>query len=191
MATEHGKVHSGSVKERAREELRRFLIVSAYLFVCLLAILVYRMVLLHQTGLHSLSLGFAAGKALILGKFLLIGEAVDLGSRVRVRTLVERIAYRVVLMGLLLIVLTIVEEVVVGWFHGRSVSQTLAEMLAQSVPMILTHCILMLLILVPLIAFTEIDAALGVGTLKRVLLAPPTDDRGPRRPPGDPAGKQP
>ncbi|MCU0230543.1 MAG: hypothetical protein MUC67_04095 [Acidobacteria bacterium] len=191
MATEHEKVHSGSVKERAREELRRFLIVSAYLFVCLLAILVYRMVLLHDRGLHSLSLGFAAGKALILGKFLLIGEAVDVGRRVRARTLLERIAYRVVLMGLLLIVLTIVEEVVVGWFHGHSVSQTLAEMLAQSVPMILTHCVLMLLILVPLITFTEVDAALGVGTLRRVLLAPPTAERDARRPSGESTGRRP
>lgn len=191
MADARGSMHSGSVKERARDELRRFLIVSAYLFVCMLAFLVYRMALLHESGLHSLSLGLAAGKALILGKFLLIGEAVHLGRRVRARTLLERIGYRVVLMGVLLIVLTIVEEVLVGWFHGRSMSQTLAEMLAQSGLMIVTHCILMLLILVPLIAFTEVDAALGAGTLKRVLLAPPTEARGAGRPAGEPTGKQP
>jgi len=174
MTENRGSGRAHEVKERAREELRRFLVISTYLLICFLALLLYKMVLLDERGLHSLSLGLAVGKALILGKFLLIGEALHVGSRVRARTLLQRIGYRTALMLLMLIVLTLLEEIIVGWFHGRSVSQTLTEILARTLPVLLTDWLLMLLILMPLIAFVEIDGALDTGALQRLLLAPPT-----------------
>lgn len=172
MTETHATGRGQDLKQRAREELRKFLIVSAYLFVCLLALLTFKAVLLGQVGLHAVPLGFAVGKALILGKFLLIGEAARIGSRVRSGTLLQRIGVRVLSMSLLLIVLTVLEEVIVGWFHGHSAGQTLAEMLSRSLPLLLVQCLLMTLILVPLITFFEVDRTLGAGTLKRLLLAP-------------------
>ncbi len=172
MTETHATGRGQEIKRRAREELRKFLLVSAYLFVCLLTLLTFKAVLLGQKGLHAVPLGFAVGKALILGKFLLIGEAARIGSRVRSGTLLQRIGVRVLSMTVLLIVLTVLEEIVVGWFHGHPVGQTLAEMLSRSLPLLLVQCLLMTLILVPLITFFEIDRSLGAGTLRRLLLAP-------------------
>jgi hypothetical protein len=181
MAQEQRSPRGHDLKERAREELRKFFFISAYLFVCFLAVLLHRMVLLGGEGLHSLPLGFAVGKALVMGKFLLIGEAVHVGTGVRARTLLQRIGYRAVLMLLALLALTLLEEIVVGWFHHRTVGQTLAEIMARTFPVLLTDCLLMLLILVPLIAFVEIDGALGAGTLRRLLFAPPAVASGTER----------
>ena len=49
--------------------------------VCFLAIVLFKMAVLRDAGVAYLPLGLAAAKALILGKFVLIGEAAHVGSR--------------------------------------------------------------------------------------------------------------
>lgn len=145
-----------SLKERAAEELRNYAIVAAYLYVCLGAILLYKTALLREEGVAFLPHGLAAIKALILGKFILIGEAVGVGSRVQPRSLASAIATRSVLFFVLLIALSVVEELVVGKVHGRSFAATVAEFRAHAGLEMLATSLLMLLVLVPLIAFKEL-----------------------------------
>ena len=113
--------------------------------------------------------GAALAKALILGKFLLLGDAARIGERIVVRTLASRIAARVVLLTLLLVVLTLVEEVLVGQFHGRPVAATLAELGAR-LPEAAASVLVLLLVLVPLVAAREIGRRLGPGALRALLL---------------------
>lgn len=160
-------------RERLHDELRRFLLVSAYLYVCLVALLLFKASILSGTGVHTLSFGFAAGKALILGKFVLIGEAVRLGARQQTRTVLELILRRAALFLVLLVGLTVIEELLVGMVHGRSLAQTLAKFAAEGAPEILANCLLLLLILVPLMTVLEANRALGEGTLRRFLMSPP------------------
>ena len=56
------------------------MIVSAYLYVCFGALRLYKATLSSGTGVHTLSIGTAGGKALTMGKFLLIGEAARVGA---------------------------------------------------------------------------------------------------------------
>ena len=145
-----------SLKERAREELRNYAVVAAYLYVCFGAILFYKMALLREEGVAFLPHGLAAIKALILGKFILIGEAVGVGEHVQSRSLVSAIATRTALFFLLLIVLSVVEELVVGKLHGHSLAEVIAEFRERSGLEMLATSILMLLVLIPLIAFKEL-----------------------------------
>lgn len=144
-----------SLKERAHEELRNYAFVAAYLYVCFGAILFYKTALLQEEGVAFIPHGLAAVKALILGKFILIGEAVGVGSRVQPRSLVATIAVRTLLFFLLLIALSVVEELVVGKVHGRSLAETIAEFREHAGLETLATSVLVLLILVPLIAFKE------------------------------------
>jgi hypothetical protein len=155
-----------------REELRRYLIISAYLYVCFGALQLYKTALLREAGIAYLPLGIAAAKALILGKFLLIGEAERVGTRLRSRTLLQRIAHRVVALTALLIVFSVIEELVVGLVHGRPMAQTIADY-HRSAPEMLATVLRMVLILIPFVTATELNRALGPGTLRRLLLAPP------------------
>jgi hypothetical protein len=157
------------VKERLREEMRKYAIVSVYLYVCLGAVLLYKAALIDASGGHFLLHGIAAAKALILGKFLLIGDAMGVGTRPVARTLLARIAWRTVLLLALLVALTIVEELVVGWVHGHAAGATMAELRARSLPELAAECMLLLLILFPLVATTELNRALGPGRLKAML----------------------
>lgn len=168
------------MNERLRKELQKFLVVSAYLYVCLVAILLFKAAVLGGTGVHTLSLGFAAGKALILGKFVLIGEAVRLGTHRASRSRLRLILRRAVLFLLLLVVLTIIEEILVGRMHGHSMAQTLAEFRQRSMAQVFANSLLMLLILVPLMTVIEFGNAFGEGALRRFLFSPPnakTDDQ--------------
>ena len=156
------------IKERVRTELRAYAITSLYLYVWLAALLLYKSALLREGGPSYLPLGLAAGKALILGKFVLLGESFGVGSRVGARTLLQRIAWKSVSLFLLLLLLSLVEEFVVGWAHGRSAAQTMAEYEAHLEQG--ATCLLMLLVLVPFVATKQISVALGPGVLRRVLL---------------------
>lgn len=164
--------HAGGVKARLREELHKYLVVSGYLYVCFVAIALFKMAVLRDVGVAFLPFGLAAAKALILGKFVLIGEAAHVGSRVGARTVLQRIVRRVALLFALLIVLVVVEELLVGRFHGQPVAQTLAEY-RHRLPEVLAMLLLLLLILVPMVAVTEVSHAMGRGTLRDLLLAPP------------------
>jgi Na+-transporting NADH:ubiquinone oxidoreductase subunit NqrD len=149
-------VSEASLKQRAREELRNYAIVAAYLYVCFGAILLYKTALLREEGVAFLPHGLAAIKALILGKFILIGEAVGVGTRVQPRSLFSAIAATTALFFLLLIVLSVVEELVVGKVHGHSLGETITEFREHAGLEMFANSLLMLLILVPLIAFREL-----------------------------------
>ena len=163
-----------NVKERLREELHKYLFVSLYLYVCFVALMLFKDSLLREAGMHYLPLGFAVAKALILGKFVLLGESAGVGSRVSSPTLLHRIAYRTILLLVLLIALTVAEELLVGWIHGHTLAQTVSELQVRSLPELFATYLLLLLILVPLVALEEINRALGPGVLWRVLRSRPT-----------------
>jgi hypothetical protein len=159
------------LKERAKVELVRFVEVSAYLFVAFAVLLFYRNALLQGSGVSSLSLGFAAGKAMILAKFLLLGESARLGRRFRAPRLWIAIVRQAVLMWILLIVLSVLEEFLVGLAQGHSLSQTLAGYESNSVLLMLARSIVLLIVLLPMIATLELSKALGPGVLRGLLTA--------------------
>lgn len=63
--------------------------------------------------------GIAIVKALVLGKFILVLHALKIGERMgSARVLLADILKRSVLFVVFLIALTVVEEIIVGYFHG-------------------------------------------------------------------------
>jgi len=159
-------------KEHLRRELREYAVVAAYLYVCFAALAVYRIGILREEGQHLLLHGVALGKALVLGKFLLLGEAFGLGAWVQARTVLRTIVVKVVLAFLLLVALSVLEEVLLGWVHGRTLAQTLAGYEQHAAVTMLAQCLLLFLVLVPLLAAVEIGRTLGPGVLKATLLGP-------------------
>jgi hypothetical protein len=170
---------TGDVKQRVREELREYALTALYLYVWLVALLLYKGALLGKEGLAAVPLGFAAGKALVLGKFVLLGEAAGAGTRIGASTLLHRIAWRTLSLLLVLAALTLVEELVVGWIPGGSAAQTWAELGSRSL-VLGASTLLLLLVLVPFVAAKQVSLALGPGVLGRLLFGAEA-----RRGPGD------
>jgi hypothetical protein len=162
-----------SLKERVREELRIYAYLSLYLYVCFAALLAFEATSTGSGGGGLLPHGLAAIKALVIGKFVLIGRAVGAGSRVRTGTVAGRIGVRTLGLLLALLVLTVIEEMIVGKVHGHAVSSTLAEIFGHPRFAILAKSAVMTLVLLPLVALEELNAALGPGVLRKALLGRP------------------
>jgi hypothetical protein len=160
-----------TMAHRVVHELREYALVSAYLYVCFGALLFYKMAILNGEGVSYTPYGTAAIKALILGKFILLGQAAGIGDRYERRRTIHVIAHKALLFLVMLFVLSAIEEVIVGIIHGRTVAASLTELLGGSLLQLLATCSIMLLILVPYLAFKELGDALGEGRLHQVLFA--------------------
>ena len=84
---------------------------------------------LRTAGTEVAPWGLAIVKALVLAKFILIGDAMKIGEG-HTGPLIWPTLHKAVGFLLLLVILTIIEEAVVGLFHHRSISESLAISLA-------------------------------------------------------------
>ncbi len=159
------------LRERALEELRLYVGLSLYLYVCFAALMLYQDSVLQSVGHGLLPHGIAVIKALVLGKFLLIGRALGAGTRIPVSTVAGRIVLRTALLVLVLALLVLLEELLVGRLHGRAFATTVAELAGNPGLEHAAKGLVMTLILLPLVALEETGRALGPGVLRRALFA--------------------
>lgn len=155
---------------RARHEFVNYLSVSAYLFVWFSALLFYKSTILGSVGIAFAPFGFAAVKALILGKFMLVLEAVRIGDqRGGNRPMIAGIVWKALIFTVLLFLLSVIEELVMGYVHGREMKEALHEIGGGTLPQAGATAILLFLVLVPYLAFQRL--ARTYGDLHHVLLS--------------------
>jgi hypothetical protein len=160
---------TATAAQRLKHELREYALLSAYLYVCFTALVLYKMAILGAEGISYLPFGLPAIKALILAKFILLGLAIRLGDRHGERRIAYIIAEKALLYLVMLIVLSIVEEAAVGVFHGRTIAASLMELVDGKLPQICAASFIMLLILIPYLASRELNVVLGEGRLWQIL----------------------
>jgi hypothetical protein len=156
--------------KRARHELLAYVGITAYLLVWFCALMFYKSTVLKGAGVDLAPFGVAAlVKSLILAKFILLLEAVQLGSRRgKGAILIVQIALRALIFTVALAIMTVIEEIVVGYFHGHGAKESLSGLITATSPsQVLATAILMFLVLVPYLAFRRI--ALEVGELPELL----------------------
>ena len=105
---------------RATHELRRFAIVFVYLYIIIGAITVFKTAVLHTHGIDYAFWGISAIKAAVLAKFMLLGHAMKIGEGDTTSPLIWPTLHRALGFLVLLVILTIIEEIVVGLLRGRS-----------------------------------------------------------------------
>src|SRR4029077_3595355 len=155
-------------RQRAAHELKEFVILTLYLYITLGAVIVMKTAVLHTEGIEFSPWGIAIVKALLLAKFMLIGRALKIGERDKTRPLIWPTLYKAFAFLMLLIVLTIIEEAVVGLFHGQSVAASLRDLVGRRLEETLAGYLIMLLVLTPYVAFRVLGEAVGEGRLTRM-----------------------
>lgn len=165
--------HRPSLAQRARHELTAYAVIVAYLYVCFGALFFYKTAVLSHAGVSYAPLGVAAIKALVLGKFLLLLHSARVGESVgRKSRPISAIAWKALLFASLLIILSVIEELVVGTIHGKSPVTIFSELADGSLVLAAATSLLMVLVLTPYFAMREINSELGDGILLRMLLTP-------------------
>lgn len=141
---------------KIKHELRTFIVLAVYLYVCFSAILLYKSAVLGAQGISFLPFGVPIIKALILAKFIMIGQMARLGDKLHARLLLV-VAYKAALYLCVLIALSVAEEAVVALVHGRTITVALMELWGGRLWEILATSLIMLLILVPYTAVRELN----------------------------------
>ncbi len=160
-----------TLAQRARRELIEYLAISVYLYICFGALIFYKASILHGQGIEITVFGLAIAKALVLGKFVLTLQAFKIGeSGKRGSAPLANILKKSLLFSLLLIFLTVIEEMIVGHFHGRASREILSEIAGGTLPQACAIGLLLFLILIPYFAYLEISASLGEGELSKLLI---------------------
>ena len=157
-----------SVRERVTTELTEFAVIAVYLYVFLAALIYLKAAILHAHDIPFATFGFAAAKALICAKFVLIGRALHLGERFKALPLIWPTLYKSLIFLLLLLILNALEEVIVGFIHHRAVVDSLAEFGGGTPGQLIASSVVVLLILIPFFAFRSLGEVIGERNLVRV-----------------------
>jgi hypothetical protein len=81
-----------------------------------------------------------------LGKFLLIGEAFEAGSRADAHPLLIRVAWRTLAFLVVLLLLKGLEELIIAWYHDKSAMAVINIVLERSLLENLAPVLIMLFI---------------------------------------------
>ncbi len=162
---------ASSLRERAVIELREFIVLSIYLWICFGALLVYKSAILRSAGVAFLPLGFAAIKAVVSAKFLMIGNFLPIAARRRGEPLIQSMLRKSMLLLVLLVALTLIEEAVLAAVHGRPVSEALLGLGGGSTYQVGATLLIMLLILFPYVGFRTLAEAIGAENLLALLIS--------------------
>jgi hypothetical protein len=157
-----------TLHQRAMHELKEFAILAVYLYITLGAVILMKTAVLHAHGIDSPVWGIAIVKAMVLAKSMLLGNAMEIGSRYTSHPLIWPTLHKAFSFLLLLVILTIIEEAVVGLFHGKPIASSLREIVGPRLKETLAGYLIMLLVLIPLFAFRTLNEALGEGRLVRM-----------------------
>ena len=149
------------LKQKVITELKEVAALSLYLYICLGAVIMFKSATLREVGIDYTVWGIAAIKALILAKFMLLGRMLHIGTRYRDKPLIWPTLYLSLMFLILLLVLTTLEELTVGWIHRRSLIESLSHVVGPTFYQGLAASFIMFLILVPYSAFTCLGEALG------------------------------
>jgi hypothetical protein len=161
-----GTVATGSkksLKERALGELEKYTVIALYLWL-LFALFSLHKQLVQGHGVSVWQQGFAIVNALIFGKVILIGQALEVGKGLERRALVWVVLGKSLIFAILLLAFHIAEEAIRAWFKGHPLSASFADF-GGSVPGLVTYTAIFFVALIPFFAFQEAARVLGGGAL--------------------------
>jgi hypothetical protein len=163
-------VDKATLKQKARQEMKEFLIISFYLWVVLGVMLLYKGIVLNaeHVGSHITvwEKGFAILNALALGKVVLIARAFHLGEGYDDAPLIFPTLLKSALFSVVLACFKILEEAAVGYFHHKTFQQSIGDLGGGTLQGILGLTIVLFVVLIPFFGYTELQRVLGEGKLQ-------------------------
>ena len=160
-------------KEKAVAGAKKFLVIVAYLWVLLSVLELHKWIILRQHHI-AYEMGFKIGvsliNAVVLGKVIFIVEELHVAEHLSYRPIVFPILYKSAVFSIILICFHIVEEVLVGMFHGKTIAQSIPEMGGGGLEGILLIGLIAFVVLIPFFAFREFARIVGEDELKSLML---------------------
>ena len=163
-----------AVKQKAYSEFKELIVIVLYLWLVFGLLLLYKSVILNEEHISYLAHGVALVNALVMGKFVLIAQALHLGDTADDAPLIYPTLLKSALFSILLACCKILEDAAVGFFHGKSFSESIAAVGGGTLKGILTLTVLLFVLLIPFFGFGELQRVLGTRRLTQLFFRPRT-----------------
>jgi hypothetical protein len=155
------KTEKRTLKERARDETKTFLLMFIYLWLIFGMFALHESVVLEKQGVDYQSHGFAFINALVLGKVMLLAEGLHLGRRFETKAPYYTILMKSVLFALAFLCFHVLEHVAIGLWNGEVVSDSIPSIGAGGLAGAVIVSAIMAIALIPYFAFKEIEKLTG------------------------------
>jgi hypothetical protein len=160
---------TAGLKDRVLRETVRFARMFAYLLAMFTLFQLHEYVVLAKQQISYSRWGFALINALVLAKVMLVAHDLGLGAWRGFRAPIYIILTRSVLFAAVFFAFDIVEKVLVGAFHGRSIAESLPTYGSGGVLGTVLVGIIVSVALIPFFAVEEISRAMGPGEFTKLL----------------------
>jgi Na+-driven multidrug efflux pump len=155
-------------KKRALDELRNLSLTVMYMWVLLSVVALHREVILRNYHInYTAKFGFAFINAVILAKFIWLGEILHAGKKAARKALLYSMLWNSALFSVILTVCRLLEEALIKVWHGQSFAASFSETVADPRD-IFASMLLMLVALIPFFFAKGLIEILGKDEIKRL-----------------------
>lgn len=170
------KAKESKLKQKILFEMHLFMIYSLFLALFFTSLTMYKRLILGEYSISYFHYGSGLIQALILSKIILIGESLQLGEKLSDKPLIIPTLYKTVLFSILVLIFTIIEHFVIGYFHGIGFTSLYQELLTKGLDEILAKVLVVFFVFILFFAFLETSWALGDGKLINLFFTRKTKD---------------
>jgi len=148
------------VTHKAIEEGKRLFWIFLYLWVLLGLFSLHKALVSNDQNLFS-NEGFALINAWLLAKVMFIGEIFHVADNLRQKPLIYPVMLRSAVFAMLLVSFHLVEEVILGLWAGKTVTESISDIGGRTVKGILVVGFVIFVVLIPFFAANELGRVTG------------------------------
>jgi hypothetical protein len=150
-----------TLKQKVYQGVKDYLVLTAYLWLVLGLFVLDRSVILSEEGIPYVAHGLALLNALALAKVMLLAQDLHFAEKMfKDAPLIYPTLFKSVAFALVLGVFKIIEEALIGFYHHHSLFQSISEIGGGTLKGILSLMAILIVVLIPFFAFTELRSAL-------------------------------
>ena len=154
-----------SWKQKILHELKSYWLLVLYMAIFFAVFTTYRRLLLAHYGISYADYGISVIRALVLGKVVLVAEALRLGRRFEEKPLIVPTLYKTFLFTVCVAVFDIAEHLVRGLIGGLGPSGAVHEVMSRFNYEWLSRALVIFFAFIPFFAVRELRRVLGEGAI--------------------------
>ena len=151
----------GDLKKKIVHEMGEYLIIVCYLTLVFAAFTQYRRFLLAAHDITYTEYGVAVIEALILGKVVMIGDILHLGSRLEQKPLIYSTLYKTFVFTVFVAAFTLIEHMIKGLWEGKGAMGGLIDFFGKGPYELLANSMVVFVAFTPFFAVKELGRVFG------------------------------
>jgi hypothetical protein len=160
-----------NLKQRVYHGFKDYLAISLYLWIIFGLFVLYKSIILSEENIPFAAHGFALINALALAKVMLVAQDLHFAERLKGLPLIYPTLFKSVAFAVVLGVFKIVEEALIGLYHGHCFSESIASIGGGTLKGILMLMLLLAALLIPFFGFGELNRVFGAEKMRKLFFA--------------------